>query len=112
MPHRRVTIKVPAEMCNPGVFDADFTVTIEGLTAKIELQAMTKAKGDMLSMAYWFAYFGIAEVDGVPLNEAEGEREWFWEALGPARQMILGAYAAGCMGGQEAGKAVAEMTVD
>lgn len=113
MPRRRVTITIPAAECAPGLFDEDFELTLESLTSKVELDAARRSRGDSTSIAFWFAYYSMAAVNGVPLNDAEGEREWLWEALGPARQIVLGAYAKGCVADADSqGKALQTIRVE
>jgi hypothetical protein len=113
LPKRRMTFTMPADACSPGVFTEDFDITLEGLTSAVELAAARKSKGDPTSLAFWFAYYGLAAVNGDAINDAEGERDWLWEALGPARQIVMGMFAKGCMADAESqGKALETVRVE
>jgi hypothetical protein len=113
MPKRRITFVISAAACSPGVFTEDFELTLESLTSESELAAARRSKGDQTSLAFLFAYYGMAAVNGDPINDAEAEREWLWEALGPARQLVMGLFARGCMVDAESqGKAFSSFRVD
>ena len=113
MPKRRVTFVVEVSTCNPDIFAEDFELTIEALSSETELRACRKAAGDPTSLAMMFAFYSMHSVNGDPLNDAEGEREYLWEALGPARQIVMGIYARSCMvDGDSQGKALSSLRVD
>jgi hypothetical protein len=113
MPKRRITFTVASDTCSPGVFSEDFELTLESLDSRMEIECARKSKGDATSMAFWYAYHGMSEVNGDRINDAEAEREWLWEALGPARQLVMGLFARGCMVDAESqGKAFGSLRID
>jgi hypothetical protein len=114
MPRRMVTFTVDAAVCAPGVFDADFDLTIGGLTSAMELEAAQKAKGEVASLAFHYARLSLVAVNGVPLNAADLEPEWLWEALGTGgRQLVAGMFASHAFPDADAqGKALRTLRVD
>lgn len=89
LPRRRVTFTIDKDACAPGVFDDDLDVTLLSLNSDTELKAIRDCKGDPTSLAFLLARASIHAVNGEPLNDAEGEREWFWEALGNGGRTIV-----------------------
>lgn len=80
LPRRRVEIIFEPDDCRPGVFEETFTITLEELTSKAELEAVRLAKGDPISAALLQAQRAIVEFDGERVGRVQ--REWLVEALG------------------------------
>lgn len=113
LPRKRITFTVEAEACAPGVFDEDFEVTVQSLSAGEEMLAAKAARGDATVMAFEMAKLAIVEVDGEPLDRASGEDEFLWEALDQAgRQLVVGMFTrVGTPDDDAAGKAEASLKV-
>jgi hypothetical protein len=93
---RRATFTIDHELCEPGVFGEDFKVTVEGLSAAQELDAL-KSGSDGASMGFAMAKLSIREFNGRPLQGHE--REMLWEWLGFAgRTAVTSEYMKHCTG--------------
>lgn len=113
LPRRMITFTMDHTACLPGVFDADFEVTLGGLTPDIESRAINQSKGEPTMMAMNFAKLSIMSVDGEPITEGDGKDDWFWNAIGPAgRQIVIGMFARiGTADGEAMGKAEATVKI-
>lgn len=70
------------------------TIGLVKLTMDEELDAMSRANGNAIKMAYNSAVASLVEVDGRPLNRAEAENETIFRNTDQVvRQLITQAYA-------------------
>lgn len=112
MPKARATVTIPADACLPGLFDDDFELTLRSLDSKEDLKAMAKAGENVASLPFWYAFYSMEAVNGEPIIDGEAQREWLWEALGSARQIVIGTYASSILPARGSlGKAIAGIRV-
>lgn len=114
LPRRRVTFQLDTALCEPGVFDVDvLEITLVSLNSRTELEAAQQADGDAIKLGMILARHSIEAVNGVPLQRASGQDEWFWNVLGGGgRQLVMKMFSD--MGGvtrEALGKAQATLRV-
>jgi hypothetical protein len=113
IPHRRLTFRVDHTICEPDVFDDDFELTVESLTAAAELEASRAAKGDPVTMAVMMARRSVFALNGVPIDRSRGEDEWLWNVLGTAgRNLVMSMFVhVGTPGEAAMGKAAGTLRI-
>ena len=89
LPSKQITFVIDHTACRPGVFDADFKVTLQSLSSAKELSAAKESKGDPSAMAFIMAKKSMTHVDGVKIDEAKGEDDFFWEALDQGGRLLV-----------------------
>lgn len=88
------------DMCEPGLFDAPFKLTIEGLSAPQELDALKEA-ADGLSMGLAMARRSIRRMNEKPIKSSV--LPVLWEGLGFAgRIAVMNCYLKYCTGASAA----------
>lgn len=93
---RRATFVVDYEGCEPDAFQEDFRLTIEGLNADQELEAL-KTAADGASMGLALAKRSLREFNGNVLQAHE--RDILWDLLGFAgRMVVVSEYMKHCTG--------------
>lgn len=93
---REVTFTISHELCEPGTFDEDIEVTLEGLNSKDELEALKGGSGGE-AMGFEMAKKAIKKVGGYVLKSHE--KGVFWEALGfSGRMVVANHFMAHCTG--------------
>lgn len=113
LPSKKITFVIDHNACRPGVFDADFKVTLESLNSNQELAAAKESKGDSTAMAFIMAKKSMSHVDGVKIDSAVGEDEFLWEALDQSGRMLVVSMFAkvGTPDDESAGKAEGSLEV-
>lgn len=113
VPRRTIQFTVDHTVCNPGVFEEDFEVTLTALTPHDELAATRESKGDVMAMAMSMARRCISHVNGAAVDRSVGMDEWLWNALGTGgRQLVTAMFAyVGTPGEEALGKAQTSLKV-
>ena len=84
---------LPEEMVDQDDFIKK-SIGLVKLKMREEITASERAGGNQAKVAYNWARFALVEIDGRPLNKAEGEDERVLEHTDPAiRELILQAYS-------------------
>jgi len=114
LPRRKATFTIDKDVCAPGVFDDDIDVTLISINSDMELKAIRDCKGDPTSLAFLLARASVYAINGEPVNDAEGEREWLWEALGNGgRAILVGMFGQfGTADAESQGKAMRSLRVE
>ena len=115
---RRISFTVDGASCSPDVFvDAegeyyDFTLTIQSLNHKEELEALAGVT-DPSQVQTAMARLSLYAVNGKPLPKDVDKQTLFWEALGPqGRQLVILAFSqVGSAGAAALGKYQRSYTV-
>jgi hypothetical protein len=81
---RLVTFVLDHELCEPGAFEEDFKLTLEGLSSGAELDAL-KESGEGTSMGFALAKRSIKQFNGKALRKHEVEV--LWDLLGFAGRL-------------------------
>lgn len=93
---RTATFVVDAELCEPSAFDEDFKVTVEGLSAGAELDAL-KESGEGTSMGFALAKRSIKQFNGKMLKKHEVDL--LWDLLGFAGRLeVVNKFMEHCTG--------------
>jgi len=90
LPRREHTFEMDVDRCRPGVFPRNFTVTLQELSVRQEMDAAKNASGDAIRYGYEMARASVMKVDGDIIGES---RTFFWEAIGSrGRSRVIEAY--------------------
>jgi hypothetical protein len=113
VPRRTITFSVDHTICAPGIFEADFELTLMALTPGEELAAAREGKGDVLVMASSMARRSMHSFNGAQIDRSSGHDEWLWEVLGSGgRQIVTAMFAfVGTPGEEALGKAQTSLRV-
>ncbi len=90
IPRSYVTFDVDADSCSPGMFAEDISLTLESLTSGEEMKAVGSAQNGS-DVMHLQAKASIYMVNGTKIDQ--NAREFLWEALGRARQVVILMYA-------------------
>lgn len=84
---RTVTFDIDCEVCSPGLFTDDLSITLQTLTAGEEMKS-SRGLTDGPEIVSAMARDSILAVNGSKITSVQ--REFLWEALGPGgRQLVL-----------------------
>ena len=96
---RSATVTIDHRLCEPGLFEEPFQLTVEGLSSDDELAALNSSS-DGQSIAFNMTRRSIREFNGRKLKTHEVQV--LWEALGLAgRIAVLNAFMHHCTGADE-----------
>ena len=96
---RMATVTIDHRLCEPGLFEEPFQLTVEGLSSDDELAALNSSS-DGQSIAFNMTLKSIREFNGRKLKKHEVQV--LWEALGLAgRIAVLNAFMRHCTGADE-----------
>lgn len=93
---RAGTVTVPLTVCEPDTFDEDPVITLEGLSAQAEFEAM-KVASDGASAGFAMAKLSMKELNGTIMKSRQ--RDLVWECLGfGGRAIVVNGYLTQCTG--------------
>lgn len=109
---RTGTVTVPLSVCEPDTFDGDPVITLEGLSAQAEFEAM-KSASDGATAGFAMAKTSMKLLNGEPMKARQ--RDLVWECLGfGGRAVVVNGYLTQCTGAGAAdlGKSLGITTED
>lgn len=81
---------IPSDLANDHVKE---TIGVVKLTSEEQEQCSQRAQDNPFRMAHEWSKCCLREVDGRPINRAEGEDETIWKAMDPQlRELVANAY--------------------
>lgn len=97
---RTAEVEIPKSICEPGAFDEDILVGIEGLSSAEELESYRKATDGTVA-GLEMARRSLRTLNRQPMRSHQ--RDLLWEVLGMAgRAFVMNAYMTECSGAASA----------
>lgn len=114
LPRRKVTFTISKDICAPGVFDDDFELTLVAPSSEDELRCARQTQGNASEFGMLLARNSLFAVNGEPVDHANLEHEWLWEALGNGgRNVVVGMFGQYCTADAASqGKALKSLRVE
>lgn len=89
MRRRKMKFTMSKDLCDPGMFDEDFTLVLVSASSEVELEALKKHSDNPAAILFEMAKQCIVSCDGEPVRDGDMGRDVLWEALGFAGRSLL-----------------------